>query len=251
MSIDKKCIYILQNAIATYGNNHNEALDVFSRFINEDDFILINYDMHSDLYFNKIHKTITIANWVNYCLVNNKIKQYYWVYPKYVQNKNIIDRTNNYEDFLFCGVVYKDFNEALFITKKTKDIITGNKINYINKKCVSFGMNPIIKREDVEKLELNITTSENLPDFKDKKILLTIDADYFCNTGFDTINQYNNNISIEILEKNFEEIIDNIYKKNIQPKACFFSVSPIYIPEKYEKRIKEFFSYLCSFSKAI
>ena len=92
-------------------------------------------------------------------------------------------------------------------------------------------------------IDINILTISNLDILSGKEILLSIDADYFCNTGFDTTYRVNNKyITEKELTENINLFLDKLSENEINPIAVSLTYSPVYIQRKYYKNIEQFFN---------
>lgn len=254
--IDKmimKNIYkeLFKDSIIEININHNEALDVFSKIKTQNDVLLVNFDSHSDFYLNYPidRKNAKIADWVNYCIRQFKVKEYYWVIPSFLPcdsyNGKIIDRIFNSSPIVDIENIKEKnsiYSQYLYYDISRFEFLTQNKIDYINNKCKNFDLQDIIESKNLIKTEVKKCYASNLPNFKNNNIWLSVDADYFCNTGFDTNFDRNNNwISEKELIESFNNFLEIIYIKDIKPTAVSLTLSPVYTPKQYENIIIEFY----------
>ena len=72
-------------------------------------------------------------------------------------------------------------------------------------------------------------TAENLPDFLNDDVLVSVDGDYFSNNGYDTVLDYA--YKPENIEEEFNKFIDCLNKKNIFPIYMGLCLSDNYIDE--------------------
>lgn len=248
---------IFKNSYIEINTNHNEALNVFENYIKKSGKyipLLVNFDTHSDIYVNLKINTATIANWVNFCFKNLGIDRFYWIIPDFInknsQSKEIYEKQEN----LLIGAMHgfdniklnldKVTTQKLLFNPNTAELISKCKLNNINKKCRLFNMPDIEKKLTyLIPIDINILTISSLDILKGKEILLSVDADYFCNSGFDTNNRINNrNITEEELVNNMNHFLEKLEVNEINPIAVSLTYSPIYLPIKYYKKIEQFFN---------
>ena len=248
---------IFKNSYIEINTNHNEALNVFENYIKKSgEYIpaLINFDTHSDVYINIKNGTATIANWVNFCFNTYKVTEFYWIIPNYItQNaeyKNIYQQKTNLNSGAFRSFDNIDLDldnitkEQLLFDNNTNELISITKLESINKKCKMFNMPDIEKQlTHLIPIDINILTLSNLNKLKGKEVLLSVDADYFCNSGFDTTNRINNkDITENELTDNINLFLEKLSENEIIPIAVSLTYSPIYIQKKYYKNIEQFFN---------
>ena len=203
---------IFKNSHIEINTNHNEALNVFENYIKKSGKhipLLVNFDTHSDLYINIKNDIVTIANWVNFCFKNFKVTEFYWIMPNYIlensEYRKTYQKKTNSTSGPFRGFdnIDLDLNQVtkqqLLFDKNTNELISINKLALINKKCKMFNMPDIEKQlTSLIPIDINILTISNLDILSGKEILLSIDADYFCNSGFDTADRINNKYSFHV-----------------------------------------------------
>lgn len=258
----EKISKIFKNVYTEINTNHNEAVGVYKRYFqkNENVPILVNFDSHSDLALNEKLSINTIANWVNFCIKEFDINEFYWVVPNHIVNAEKTFVSHHYSSSIrrtnfFC---FKDmkFNPLennsgyIYYSKNTNEIRNEKNVEHINKKCTKYGLEPIINENEWKKVKVSVLTENDLKVLKDKEILLSVDADYFCNSGFDTTQKLNNlDISKEELLDNFDKFINVLEENEIKIKSCSLTYSPIYFPSKFKKEIEEFFNFIKQSSK--
>ena len=248
---------IFKNAYIEINTNHNEALNVFENYIKKSGKhvpLLINFDTHSDVYINRKNDIATIGNWVNFCFNIYKVTEFYWIIPNYIianseYSKTYKQKQNSQKGpLLGFDNIDLDLNKVttqkLLFNPKTIELISKGKLNSINKKCKIFNMKNIEEQlTNLIPIDINILTISNLNILSGKEILLSIDADYFCNSGYDTTYRINNRyIKEEELTENINFFLDKLSESEINPCAVSLTYSPIYIQRKYYKNIEQFFS---------
>ncbi len=247
---------IFKNSFVEININHNEAINVFQKYhdISEKNLqTLVNFDTHSDIYSNSKNTEYTIANWVNYCFRNLNITEFFWIIPNYIKDDPIYkvqfetkkDLKINSPFFGFDTInvdLNKINHEEIFMHPTSGEIITRERINYLNNNFKKFGMTSV-DFTNLKKISIYIICTNNLKILNGKEILLSVDADYFCNSGFDTFNNINNkNISKEQLFYNFNTFINDLYEIKIKPMAVSLTYSPVYFPKKFYNELTDFYS---------
>ena len=240
---------IFKNSYIEINTNHNEALNVFENYINKSKKyipILLNFDAHSDVYINSKIYNASIANWVNFCFKRHKITELYWIMPDYISKNPEYKRIYDYSKFTKGPLINLENSNSqqLFFNNKTNELITQTKLKQINKKCKLFNMPNIEnKLTDLIPVNIYILTISDLNILNGKEVLLSIDADYFCNSGFDTIERINNNnITDEELNNDINYFLKEIYESKINPLAVSLTHSPIYIQKRHKENIQNFFN---------
>lgn len=244
--------------------NHDEALDVFDEFskiLGRKIPILVNFDTHSDIYINFKTNLKNIATWVNYCVLNLGVKEFYWVIPEYIaENPNYRELYENKKNIVinapFIGFDDTDIDldivnvKSVYYDKNNKEIISPAKTNHINKRCKEFNLKPIIYECcDFEKITITILTIKNISILKDKEFLLSVDSDYFYNSGFDTLEYINNrNISSQELVESFNHFITKMHEAQLKPICTSLTESPIYFSSKLKNELDKFYLRICQAS---
>ena len=247
--------------------DHNQALDV-SEYAKKQGLeipeILINFDTHSDIYLNYPvieHGEAGVENWINELIAKNpKLNEIYWVMPfeeannsslqtlfsehnlKSVKNGiplygNCLDEKLDYFTFVFKPLYIKEFRQNFLIEPKS-----GQLNEYIENSL----LNDIFfdKSKTYKKVKIITCTKQTLPDFKNRKVFLSIDADYVSNSGFDTAEDFKIVKTPEQVTKNFYSIFNTIDKKNIRPEVISLSLSPQYLPQEHHKHVQQIFNYI-------
>ena len=249
---------IFKNSYTEINKNHNEAIDVFRRYKEKSGKcpnILVHFDTHSDAYINSGLDFCNIATWVNYAVSEFNIKEFYWVIPNYIFNNEKYKKIYEQKQFLTANDCMHgfdsrtcDFNvvnkEEFLVNEKTKEIISPRRITFINENCDKFGLQSIFDFDlGFRNLTVYILTAKNLSVLADKEFLLSIDADYFCNSGFDTIeNIHNSDIGKEELLGEFKIFIQQLKEAQIKPICTSLTLSPTYLPLKFSNEIESFYS---------
>ncbi len=253
--------------IIDQNTDHNQALDV-SEYAKSKGVkipsILINFDTHSDIYLNAPILNwgqAGIENWINeYIAKNPEVDEIYWVMPtKEAANilLQILFTENNIKELpggspLYGNVIKDNINKTHFIFKPlyveaySQDFIiepaTGKMNEYIPELKISkIFYKPEIKYKNVKVITC---TKNTLPDFKDKKVFLSIDADYISNSGFDTTEEWKNIQNEYQMTRSLKSMLKTLKNKNIQPEIISLSLSPQYLPKKNHKFMENFFDYL-------
>lgn len=83
----------------------------------------------------------------------------------------------------------------------------------------------LISAEQMDRVQLYMRTAEQLPNMKDKQIFLTMDMDYFSNTGYDT----NQSIQVPFKgEADIKTLFKAFKKAQVAPTIVNFAISPEY-----------------------
>lgn len=216
--------------------HHNQMINFMDKFHDNESFpkILINFDLHSDVKVRKTCNVNGISNWVNHTFAKFGITDYYWVVPTHVLNdekmtNELFNNTETVSSFMgnFTQTPYTDFSKPL-----KQSFLINTKNNKISKESANYTEEEIQKilSEDKEKYKLiNIytCTAENLPDFLNDDVLVSVDGDYFSNNGYDTVLDYT--YEPEKIEDEFNQFIECLNKKNIFPIYMGLCLSGDYI----------------------
>lgn len=172
---------------------------------------LINVDSHSDLYFSiSQDDDLTIANWVNKAILHYpQIKEVFWLMPEEVS-------TDPPKRFSRESAVPKYTSQTTIYVDRDKQV------TYVEDLPEDF------PEEDKKKLDtvvLHQITKDQLPKMNGKTVYLSVDMDYFLNTGYDTFNEvtvpYKGEAGIQKLFKGFN-------KANVRPDIVNLTISPEY-----------------------
>ena len=246
-------------AFADSFNDHNQMLDAIKYAENNGINlsivdILINFDTHSDLYFNT-NRGNTIADWVNKCLAEHpNIKDYYWVVPdNTVKDKEYGDILNGDDDMIISGKTYDEraLVRSIPLVKNLNTVAcleTEESIQtyYIDTKGTLIYPPKEEDRQELisegfREIRIHICTKENLPNFKDKQVITSFDMDYFSNSGADTTTNYRDNKTAEEINQATSELLQTMVEKDIYPiihANCFSGDD--YLPSEDLKQAKEF-----------
>lgn len=262
---------VTKNAkIIDKNTDHNQALDVIE-FAQKQGIkppsILINFDTHSDIYVNrKISSTkgAQIEDWINeYIAKNNNVNTVYWVMPK-EEALNIFLRfdfgTFKEKDLTWgsplLGNSLKPLNlRFLFIPLTFKAYKQETLINpeyaILNEYAKGYRYNNIIfdKKTKFKKVTIITCTENTLPDFENKDVFLSIDADYISNSGFDTANDFVIKKTPKGIEKTFSSIMKTLDKKHIRPSIISMTLSPEYLPAQHHAQVLDLFEQVLIIAK--
>lgn len=249
--------------------NHDQILDVLDyakaqgQINDKDPITLINCDTHSDIFSDSKISSETIANWVNSAVKNYNIKDVYWVIPDYIMNNpkyadTIFKRQYSENQQAFLGnehpdkVDYKKSKiiQTLYMDEKTGELYSESRIDGLNSKYKKYGMEDRhIDKSKFKPINIHMCSKEQLPQFKDKKnVVLSIDADYFANSGYHTTEQIGNTPSDKELYQTISDF-DSIMTKKINPEVLSLTMSPGYTSENSFGKISEYFDNLIKNSK--
>ncbi len=251
--------YISKNAFVDINTNHGEAKDFIDKLSDENkdlldsNLIFINIDAHSDIHINMRHDDMTLANWINFLLLDYKIESFYWAFPKWLlKNKKISDDANTIDagpiNPLYSDISNGQFLKKVYLNHKDYEIISQEKISRLNKNCDDFGINRFYEQHLLEEFTLNIIDINKLPNLKNKKIFLSIDADFFSNLDIRNEN-YPQLIKKKLLYNRFSSFLKSLKQKEIQPIIITMTYSPEYIDMRDKKYISDFFNLISSQKK--
>ena len=245
------------NAYVESNKNHDEALNVYERYCSLKKCklpVLVNYDSHNDVYLYEKTMTPNIAQWVNYCFSKFGVREYYWLLPNYMKSKNK-KNTNLEEDYM--GLNIKQLTSfSMIYDPLTKKLINQKAFNATNEKLKKYGLPEFIpEQEGIFPITIYVLPFNEFSFLKGKEIALSVDADAFCNSGYDTNDNENNlNMTSIELKEEFKIFINELYDNGIKINVASLTRSPAYFPEKFQKEITEFFEEIKSaagISKAV
>lgn len=247
--------------------DHNQALDV-SEYAKKQGIeipsILINFDTHSDIYLNYPvleHGQAGVENWINELIAKNpKLNEIYWVMPFEEANNgslqtlfaednvksikygkpfygNCLDNKLDYFTFVFLPLYIRAYKQTFLIDPTTARMNEYIKNNPINNMLFD-------SQKTYKKVKITTCTANTLPDFKNKQVFLSIDADYVSNSGFDTAEDFKIPKNSKQITQNFYSIFNTIYKKNIRPEIISLSLSPQYLPKEHHKQVQQIFEHI-------
>ena len=253
--------------------DHNQVIDVFEKLKNKKikiPSILINFDTHSDIMINtKVfdYTESNVGNWINYIVTTYpEVNEIYWVMPTEVANNVSLQRLfaiNDLEDLktsplvLFGNSMNPSISSTHFmfnpLTKKSfeQELLTDPTTGKINENTNNEELfNKLFDKDksQLRKIKLITCTEKTLPDFKNKDIFLSIDADYTSNSGFDTSYDFTFINSKAGINAKFYSIFDNLNKKNAKPRIITLSLSPQYLPEIHHEYVNDIFEYILELS---
>lgn len=251
---------LFSNSHTEINENHNEAFTAFNNYLKKTEKkipILVNFDTHSDLYQNYkfININKNIANWVNFCIKEFNLEEFYWIIPDYIAQNSVYRKKFQEKTNLNFNCPFKCFDDEkidlkkvnmreLYFNNKTGEIITLLRENNLKKNCKLFNMPSVFEQiPDLRKIRIYILTKHNLDILKGKEVLLSIDADYFCNSGFDTLDNINNKfITQEELNNSFNEFIKTLLQADIAIPSVSLTYSPIYMPKNLRPEFEKFYN---------
>lgn len=220
-------------------NYHNQTIDFFNEIKKYKNYFpkkLINFDMHSDIRCNIEEEFVCVYNWVFFAFEKFGITDYYWVFPKSVfENKEFLAHifesiSNISKKRAFYGNFTKKDYEYSTELPLIQRFVLDVKNRIFKTEFASLDKDDFLKKvsdnENYKPLNVYICTEDNLPDFKDEDIIVSVDGDYFANNGYDTYNDYSYNS--ENIEKQFESFINCLKEKNINPLYLSLCVSTNY-----------------------
>lgn len=242
--------------------DHSQALDVIETAREKNIEIpdtIINFDTHSDLFvYQKINPKYgaQIYNWINELVIKNpEINTVYWVMPKAEAIDEIMQW--NFMDQDVEGI--RSCMEGN--SKKPEEEVNPNvhKTPYVQYFWIdtqSGWMEEIATAKDEEKLKnprykkikVITCTEETLPNFRNKKVFLSLDMDYISNSGYDTTGGWENNLNEKEIDKATSKMLSTIRKRNIRPEIISITLSPFYVPEDDEEQIKSFMEFFLNYS---
>ena len=238
--------------LADVNKNHNEAVDVLKhaqrRYIPIPK-TLVTFDTHSDIFVNtKI--TTSIADWVNTVISKYCVSDVYWVVPDeqffYIENvchyfgENVSD-AKEYKGNYDINNVYQDFSKPLkqtFLFEVETSIIVSESVMYTKKE-----IKEKLKTGKYRLVNIYTCTQKTLPKLN-KPFILSVDADYFTNSGFDTF-FYLENMPID-LKKVFERFLKCYAKKLQKASIISYTISPEYISFDALGEVRGFYEYMLS-----
>ncbi len=252
-----------RNSFIDIVRNHNETINTFRTFINQNKkcpSVLVHFDTHGDIHLNNDIEICNSGNWINYAVLEFGIDEIFWVVPNYLvknhEYRQIYEQKQNlFKEHVLLGFDEKSVNldilntaEFFFNTEK-KEIISPGKISHINDKCEDFCLEKIVDTTLYKKLTINILTIENIQVLQNREFLLSVDSDYFCNSGFDTSRHIGNSeINSTQLYEEFNYFLTKIKEAHLKPICTSLSLSPIYFPSKFKDDISTFYSKIKSCS---
>ncbi len=211
---------------------HNQIINFLDKFYTEEDFpkTLINFDLHSDMKLDYACIETNIANWVNHTFGKYGIEEYYWVIPKHAFNDEafikFLEKDKNKSGGNYSQKPYTDFSKPLkqsFPYRYIKNKVYTDVTQESDEKILEY----IEKQEKKHKLiHVYYCTEDNLPDFATEDVIVSVDADYFSNNGYDTYSDYK--YTPENIQQEFDKFIDCMFQKHIYPTYMGLCISNNY-----------------------
>ncbi len=247
--------------------DHNQALDVAEYAVKSGisiPSILINFDTHSDTYVNYPvikYGTAGVENWINEFLAKYpQVNELYWVMPdeeaKYIPLQ-IFFAEDNYDLIkigtdLYGNSLKKDIKLYKFVftpltqKKYTQNFVINTNTGTLNEyvKGLEINKNIFPKDRPYKTIKVTTCTKNTLPDFKGKKVFLSIDADYISNSGFDTYEGFKIRKTPKGIEQGFTDIFKTIKEKNITPEILSMTLSPQYLPKEHHTQVEHIFEFI-------
>lgn len=251
--------------------DHNQALDVTDYAKSHDikiPSILINFDTHSDIYINRPlnpTKGAGVEDWINeFLLKNPEVQEVYWVMPieeilypdiflGFFENKQfaIPDGHPLLGNSVKENITYLTFLRPIFFKPYKQTFLLNTKNGILNEyePKNKFSNSLFNQNDKYRKVTIYTCTESSLPDFKNKKVFLSFDADYISNSGFDTTEDFTNNKNSKEIEIALYKMFLSINKKNIHPTIFSMSLSPRYLPEEDHPQLLKFFDLVFKISE--
>lgn len=173
---------------------------------------LINVDSHSDLFnYRRFWTGLTIGNWVNKAILDHpEINEIVWVMPSEIAKV----AKKHPKRWRYSPILDYGEHRVLYVNR-------ANRKTYFYKPPRDLNKHP----EKYESITLRMVTAEELPNFKNRPVYLSVDMDYFSNIGFDTYKStrvpYRGNKQVEAL---FEKLHD----AGVKPFIANTAISPKY-----------------------
>lgn len=220
-------------------NYHNQTIDFLDEVKKQTDYFpkkLINFDMHSDMRINYDEEFVCVFNWVTFALQKYGIEEYYWVFPQSVfSNKDMFDFTFHNQTRLKRGrAFYGNFTQNQYEYSKEQPLV--QTFIYDCEKNIVLGESPSLPPDEFSKqitenknyrpIKIYICSEENLPNFANEDVIVSVDGDYFANNGFDTTFDFSYNP--EDIEKDFNRFLKCLKEKQISPLYLSLCISPNY-----------------------
>jgi len=186
---------------------------------NRPNMILMNVDSHSDLYFQQKSNTIDSGNWVNTALLNHpEISEVIWVMPPEIAHSQLSHPSleRNSAVWAYCS------QTPIFIGETENEI-------YFDK----IPPEKTLASKHYRCIQLYMVTADKLPDLKNRHIYLSMDMDYFSNTGWDTYRQ----TEVPYQPARVQQLFNRLDKANIRPFLVNVAFSPEYSYTVYNKSI--------------
>ena len=218
--------------------------------------ILINIDTHSDAYvycpvFGELIKrddSASSADWINYYIIHNPdVSEIYWVMPEDMLDNNfIIQKFVEKADELFMAVLGNCSKPPISVTANIWEQPLVQYF-YVNKKEPIDFIEPANAEEDKKykndknyrRIKFTTCTLLSLPKFnKEQNFVLSIDFDYFSNSGYDTVGNFQSDKNEKEIKALFDSVLKTLIKKNVYPGIISLTLSPVYVPKNDTSTMK-------------
>ncbi|MBR1943684.1 hypothetical protein IJ843_08125 [bacterium] len=230
---------------------HNQTIDFLEEIKKQTDYFpkkLINFDMHSDIRCNYEEEFICVYNWVNFAFKNYGISEYYCVFPKSVfKNEDFVnclfgDVANLSKGRAFYGNYTKKEYKYSDNSPLIQNLIFDKEKNQFltEYSCLSEEdfLQKVLENKNYTQVKVYFCTENNIPDFKDEDVIVSVDGDYFANNGYDTFEDFSYNP--ENIENDFTKFLNCLKEKHIKPLFLSLCISPNYSLKTNE--ISDFFA---------
>lgn len=242
--------------------DHNQALDVVEYAKKQGINIpktIINFDTHSDVYlFAPVDPKLgaQIYDWINEFFAKNpNAYELYWVMPEEEATNPALQEMFKAKekptlDIILYGNSQRESNKVNPNVHKypyTQYFVVDTKSGYIKEiideqdKFKRLPREP--KNPNYKKIKVITCTESTLPNFKNKKVFLSIDADYISNSGYDTPLKFSNDKDASQIEATVYKLIKTIHKKHIRPEVISLTLSPRYVPDEDTDTMLSFFEF--------
>ncbi len=152
-------------------------------FQNKQNVALINIDSHSDLYHLKSARTLwSPGSWMNGAILKTpEITEVIWVRPLEIDavtqlRHPAFDAVSQQKPGVTgCPIFHYGANKQAYIDAPSFNI------------CYNEPDEELLKSDSCRLLTLSTIPLSQIPDMANRDVILSIDMDYFSNTGFDTI----------------------------------------------------------------
>ena len=250
----KKINKIFASSHFDYFPNHNQTLDSMKAFnkigiLKGIPATLIHFDTHSDMCKDDLKKYLknksfgseyskdafehSIWSYVNTMIRGNQVNNVYWVIPDGTKRSRIGRQIfwNKKDIPVYTSILFNgEFSQKFYIKKgnisKEEPIHWSVPEDYDNN-ASSYRIINFYKIVLNDLLNIKIKSP----------IILDIDADYFSNTGYDTIGKF----EVKFKEDTITNFISILDKANIRPVVTTGSLSPQYVGDEYVDIMERFF----------
>lgn len=251
----KKVSYI--NAFENHEKVLNDIKNAEKRYLKIPK-IIVNFDFFSDIKVNT-PPLGNFSDWINLVIKDYRINDIYWVVPPSVlinvKNTEYFFSENLDKDFNFKGNYninkpYKDLSKPLsqkFLIDIRNASILSASSKFSEEEYLSY-----LKTGNYRVIKIHMCTSDNLPKLR-KDFILSVDASYFVNSGFDA-DSFLEHVPCN-LNRDLNEFLMLWKKKLNKATLVFLGVSPEYVGFHKIGKIRAFYVYLIkqvrNFSKNI